>query len=856
MMNQELIDYTHQELLQRKSQIVAEYLHCRQASMFFKRYGAELDRCLGILWQESFVNRSMCLLATGGYGRQEMYPHSDLDLAIVCANELSPQDEQDIARFVQILWDIGLAPAAKIGSTVQLLQAAQEDLTSDTAFLEARFVCGNHKLAHEFVAGLSLQRDVAGFVEGKLLEQSQRHYKARGAASQLEPNIKTCPGGLRDLHTMLWLAKAQGLRPHFPTLVHEGILTRAEAGLLMHSHKQLARMRIELHLVAGREEDRLIFDLQRQVAERLGYQDNESSIKSEQLMKQMYRATKTVKQLNGILLPMLKGRVFSSLPRIVYEIDDKYYQVGNAIAVRNVKLFKQQPHEIFNIVKVMQTHTDINQMAPRTLRAWWQAAQKIGPEFYADSENRKMFISMFRRGAGLTHILRFFNLYGMLGRYIRPWAKIVGLLQHDLFHVYPVDDHILMVVRNMRRLAIEAHSHELPFASGLMASFPYKTVLYLAALFHDIAKGRGGDHADLGVADAAKFAKDHFLTDYETDLLCWLVQDHLIMSTTSQKEDISDPEVVNRFCAHVKTRDRLIALYLLTVADVRGTNPKIWNDWKAGLLENLFQASLRTLSGLGSNQRITASRRQQAALTLLDDMGHNERQQRGLWNILGPSYWVRHEKQEILWHVSKLIGRENEAQTHIQIDTELKSLKVMVFMPNAPKLFAQLCAIFSQHQLDIVAARAYVTGHQYILDTFHLLLPEGREVDEYPEIAALLQATLGHFILGQFIPIPAPRSASRRIRHSHVAPRINLFEEDVIKESDVYVLNIVTANRRGLLANIAKILSDMDIGMIHAHVMTLDERVEDTFLLKSARLADTKTQLQLKQALQDILVTS
>ena len=856
MMNQELIDYTHQELLQRKSQIVAEYLHCRQASMFFKRYGAELDRCLGILWQESFVNRSMCLLATGGYGRQEMYPHSDLDLAIVCANELSPQDEQDIARFVQILWDIGLAPAAKIGSTVQLLQAAQEDLTSDTAFLEARFVCGNHKLAHEFVAGLSLQRDVAGFVEGKLLEQSQRHYKARGAASQLEPNIKTCPGGLRDLHTMLWLAKAQGLRPHFPTLVHEGILTRAEAGLLMHSHKQLARMRIELHLVAGREEDRLIFDLQRQVAERLGYQDNESSIKSEQLMKQMYRATKTVKQLNGILLPMLKGRVFSSLPRIVYEIDDKYYQVGNAIAVRNVKLFKQQPHEIFNIVKVMQTHTDINQMAPRTLRAWWQAAQKIGPEFYADSENRKMFISMFRRGAGLTHILRFFNLYGMLGRYIRPWAKIVGLLQHDLFHVYPVDDHILMVVRNMRRLAIEAHSHELPFASGLMASFPYKTVLYLAALFHDIAKGRGGDHADLGVADAAKFAKDHFLTDYETDLLCWLVQDHLIMSTTSQKEDISDPEVVNRFCAHVKTRDRLIALYLLTVADVRGTNPKIWNDWKAGLLENLFQASLRTLSGLGSNQRITGSRRQQAALTLFDDMGYNERQQRGLWNILGPSYWVRHEKQEILWHVSKLIGRENEAQTHIQIDTELKSLKVMVFMPNAPKLFAQLCAIFSQHQLDIVAARAYVTGHQYILDTFHLLLPEGREVDEYPEIAALLQATLGHFILGQFIPIPAPRSASRRIRHSHVAPRINLFEEDVIKESDVYVLNIVTANRRGLLANIAKILSDMDIGMIHAHVMTLDERVEDTFLLKSARLADTKTQLQLKQALQDILVTS
>lgn len=854
MIHSDVYTYLQQELQQQKQCINKEYLYSRHPSKFFEQYGALLDRCLGMLWQESFVNRPMCLLATGGYGRQEMYPASDLDLAIVASEPLSQEDEQQISQFVQALWDLGLAPAAKIGSMGQLLQAAKDDLTSDTAFLEGRFVCGSHKVADEFIAKLNLQRDVAAFIEGKLLEQNQRHNKTQGATSQLEPNIKTCTGGLRDLHTMLWLAKAQGLRPHFLTLVHEGILTRAEAGLLMHSHKQLARVRIELHLLAKREEDRLIFDLQGQVAERLGFQDNASSRKSEQLMKQVYRATKTVKQLNGILQPMLKGRVFSSLPRIVHDIDDNYYQVGNALAVRNIRLFKQQPHELFNALLILQKHNDLNQIAPRTLRAWWQAAQKIGPEFYADPENRRMFISMFRHGTGLTHILRFLNLYGVLGRYVRPWAKIVGLLQHDLFHIYPVDDHILMVVRNMRRLAIDAHSHELPFASGLMASFPYKTVLYLAALFHDIAKGRGGDHAELGVEDARTFAKDHFLTDYETDLLCWLVKDHLIMSITSQKEDISDPEVVNRFCAHVKTRDRLIALYLLTVVDMRGTNPKIWNDWKAGLLENLFQASLRTLSGLGSNQRITISRRQQNAMSLLDKLGHSEQAQRALWSILGPSYWVRHQRQDIEWHVSKLIGKENEPQAHIQIDEELKTLKVMVFMPNAPKLFAQLCAIFSQQHLDILAARAYVTSHQYILDTFHLQIPSGFEADEYPDIAALLQATLGHFILGQFIPIPATRPASRRIRHTAIAPRIALYEEDSGKASDMYVLNLVTANRRGLLANVAKILSDFEISLVHAHVMTLDERVEDTFLLKSAKLADTKTQLELKQSLLDILV--
>ncbi len=847
MISTELSLSVAQDLQFKKQELIAAYREKRRPNAFFQGYGAALEYALCVLWQDLFSGSPLCLLAIGGFGRAEMYPYSDLDLAIVAPHSLNPAEEERVAALVQTLWDIGLMPAAKVGSLNELCQSAQEDLSSDTALLEARFVCGNHVLADQLLQQLALQRDVAAFIEGKLLEQQQRHAKAQGSGSLLEPNIKTCPGGLRDIHTMLWLAKAQGLRAHFHSLVHKNILTRTEATLLIDSHRQLAKIRMDLHLTANRPEERLIFDLQTQLAEHLGLQDDGAQIKSEKLMKTLFRATKAVKQLNGILPPMLKGRVYATLPRVVHDLDEHYYQVGNLVAVKDLNLFAQAPEQIFAVVRLIQNHNDITGLAPKTLRAWWAAGQKIDADFYRNEQNRRHFIQFFHHGTGLTHILRALNLYGLLGHYLPAFGRIVGHMQHDLFHIYPVDDHILTVVRNMRRLAIEAHSHELPFASGLMHSFQRKHVLYLAALFHDIAKGRDGDHAELGVADARRFAADHFLDEADTELLAWLVEDHLFMSMTAQKEDIQDPDVVSRFCQKIQTQERLVALYLLTVADIRGTNPKIWNSWKASLFESLFQAALRTLAGEGNNQAVLSSNRQSTAMTALAEWQIPAPTQKALWQMLGKAYFVRHQTEEILWHLRHLAEHADAAQAHTRILPDTHTLQVMVYMPNQSKLFAQLCQIFSHQGLDILTARAFVTENNHILDTFELQMPPQCTPADGTRIQKRLQQALNQFVAGQLIDIPAPaKPKGRRARHLPIAPRVALMEED---NEGLYLLDVVTFNRSGLLANIAGVLSDFDIAIQHARIITLDERVEDSFLLRSPHLSDTKLQLALQQAL-------
>ncbi|WP_107855418.1 [protein-PII] uridylyltransferase [Neisseria weaveri] len=839
-----------QKFHQDKQQAVETYRRKHQPAVFFEQHCQAVESALQSLWQHFFSDGLLCLMATGGFGRGELYPHSDLDLAIVSEQTLTAEQQEKTAAFVQTLWDMQWVPAVKSGSIDELCGSIREDITGDTAFLEARFLCGNRLLAEQTLQRMNLQRDTASFIEAKLVEMQQRHAKHKGSGAVLEPNIKTCPGGMRDIHTMLWLAKAQGLDTQIYALVSQGIITRAEAGMLVNCHKQLAAIRIELHLTAGRAEDRLVFDLQRKVAESMGWQNELPHIQSEKLMHIFYRATKAVKQLNGILLPMLRGRVYSVIHRTVHDIDNDYYQIGDQIAVKDKTLFSKQPTHIFKIIEILQSRNDITTLAPKTLRAWWAATHKINRRFYNNPDNRRRFIGFFKHGTGLTHISRFLNLYGVLGRYLPAWGKIVGLLQHDLFHIYPVDNHILMVLHNMRRLALDAHSHELPFASSLMQSFDKKHILYLAAFFHDIAKGRGGDHAVEGIADARQFADDHFLTDEESSLLTWLVEDHLLMSATAQKEDIQDPDVIRHFASRVKTQERLTALYLLTVSDIRGTNPKLWNSWRATLLENLFHATSHYLAGGGNGSRSNITgRRQQQASAMLERVGIAEKQQKKLWQALGPAYFVRHELQEILWHTANLVHDIEAPQARSRLLSQSQTLQVMVFMPNGPRLFAGLCRIFSRHGLDILAARAFVTEHNHILDTFIVQIPPQHAHADYPNLQSALEAELNSFIHGYRSDDEDPPHAgrSRRSRHLPIAPGVTLMPEE--DYPGWYTLEIVAVNRPYLLANIAEVLSDQNISLRYAKISTLDERVEDTFVVYSTRLDNPKNQLALKEAL-------
>lgn len=850
--NTDITQLTH-SFQQQKTEAAHSYRQKRLPYVYFQQHDEAITLILSHLWQEFFSGQSLCLLAIGGFGRCEMYPFSDMDFAIVSAKEIDSALEEKIGLFIQTLWDLHLQPAPKVGTIEQLCDSARADLTSDSAFLESRYICGQAELARQFISQLDLQRDIAAFIEGKILEQQQRYTKTSGEAALLEANVKTAPGGLRDIHNLLWLAKVQGLPPRLQPLMKKGILNRTEVQLLLDCQIMLAKIRIDLHLAANRAEDRLIFDLQTQVAINMGYNDDATSRASEKLMHDFYRASKGVKQLNGIFLPMLRDRVYATLPRVIVDLDEHYYQIGNLLACKDEKIFWQDPGHIFTILHIAQAHNDVIGLYPQTLRAWWSAVHElVNDDFYHNAANRISFVRFFKHGEGLTHLLRFMNLYGLLGCYLPAWRKIVGLLQNDLFHIYPVDDHILMVVRNMRRLVFDQHSHELPFASSLMQDFPQKHILYLGALFHDIAKGRGGDHAKKGAVDARRFAEDHCLSAEEADLLIWLVEDHLLMSMTAQKEDIHDPAVVSRFAQRVQTKERLTALFLLTIADIRGTNPKIWNSWKASLLENLYKATLHQLNSQQSNPESIITDRQQLAVRELNKCHFETSKQRKLWQILGQAYFVRHEWKDILWHISKLINYEQQAQSHSQLVPETNTLKVMIYMPNRSKLFAQLATIFSQNGMNILAARAYITEHNFILDTFILEMPDNCPKQDYLYIQGKMDLALNQFVNGQ-LPAISHNTAllSRRSRHMHLAPRIDIYEEET---AGWYSLDIITANRRFLLANIAEVLSDLNISIRFAKIATLDERVEDSFLVYAPQLAETRQQLELKNALLDQII--
>lgn len=841
-----------QTFQQQKAKLVAHYERTQQPLVFLQAHTKSLEQLLWGLWQPLFKYTPLALLAIGGFGRAETYPHSDLDLAIVGSAPLNETEQALVSQFVQLLWDIGLMPAIKVGSIEQLAQSAEEDLTSDTAFLEGRFLCGQKPIAEALLTLITHQRDVVNFIESKLLEQEQRHLSAQASGSLLEPNIKTAPGGLRDLHVILWLAKAQGLKPHFSSLVHSKLLSWTEARLLTFAHKQLAKIRIQLHLSAGRPEERIIFDLQTKIAEAMGYKDDEQQIKSEKLMKQFFRATKVVKQLNGILKPTLVSRVYQPWPRITKDLSEHFYQVGTLVGAKDLTIFKTQPETIFALFNLVQTNPELTGIAPRALRAVWLASLNIDQAFYDNPTNRQQFVQFFKNGRGLTHLLRALNLYGLLGRYLPAFGKIVGHMQHDLFHVYPVDEHILMVVRNMRRLAIEAHSHELPFASDLMQHFEKKHILYLAAFFHDIAKGRGGDHAQLGIQDAQTFAEDHFLNQEETDLLTWLVADHLVMSITAQKEDIQNPEVIQRFCERVQTKERLVALYLLTVADIRGTNPKIWNNWKASLLQGLFHAAMKHFNGDQQTEQDLNHSRQQKALFNLMQQDVSLKQQRALWQALGEAYFARHRSKEIEWHTSLLAGKLTQSQVAIRRLSEQDALQVMVYMPTQPKLFSQLCLIFTQQQLPILAAKVFTTANHYALDSFILHTPYENEAETMAYIEATLIEALQAFIRGELCPIynMTLKSPSRRAKHFPIAPRITFTPEDT---PNVYTLDVITGDKIGLLAGIAHVLSQFNVSIWHAKISTLDARAEDSFLIKGEDLDDAKKRLALKQALLNVI---
>ncbi len=809
-----------------------------------------IDTALVQAWKAASLPSAWALVAVGGYGRGEQYPLSDVDLLILLHEPATPEQQAKLEELIQLFWDMGLEIGHSIRTIEECLAESAADVTVQTALLESRLISGNRKLFHKLQDRCHEAMDPQAFFQAKLLELRQRHVRYEDTPYSLEPNCKESPGGLRDLQVILWVAKAAGLGDSWRKLADKGLITPTEARQITEKERLFKVIRIRLHLQAGRHEDRLLFDLQTSIAEQFGFRTTETRRASEYLMQHYYWAAKAVSQLNTILLQNIQAQLFPQ-PAVPRPINERFNEVNGLIDIAHDDVFKQTPSALLEIFLLRCQHSELRGTTARTQRAMWHARFGINETFRRDPANKALFLKILQSPRGVTHALRQMNQLSILGRYLPNFRRIVGQMQHDLFHVYTVDQHTLMVVRNLRRFMMPEHAHEYPFCSQLIADFHKPWLLYTAALFHDIAKGRGGDHSILGMEDAEQFCKEHGLSDEDTELVVFLVAQHLSMSRVAQKQDLSDPEVICAFADLVRDERHLTALYLLTVSDIRGTSPKVWNAWKGKLLEDLYHLTLRALEGGTASTARELENRQNEALSTLRLYTLPEDAHLQLWMQLDTVYFLRHDASDIAWQTRVLYNQVDTPHPVVKCRTAPigEGVQVAVYVKDQPDLFARICSYFAQKNFSILDAKIHTTRHGYALDTF--LVAEPSFASSYSDIFALNENELTELLETQ-APLTAPVRGrlSRLSRTFPLTPTVDLRPDE---RHQHYLLSISANDRNGLLYDIACILGKYGINLHTAKIMTLGERVEDVFLIDGQALENERTQITLEKDLLNAL---
>jgi [protein-PII] uridylyltransferase len=834
----------------------------RAVRKVLQRMAQLTDSVLVRLWQHAGLGEPYALLAVGGFGRGELFPHSDVDVLVLLpdgqAPEFDPELQKKIEAFIGSCWDVGLEIGSSVRTLSDCLAEAVKDVTVQTALLECRLITGNAPLVAQFQNAFFAAMDPKAFFVAKTLEMRQRHTKFEDTPYSLEPNCKESPGGLRDLQVILWVAKAAGYGDNWQELAASGLATDFEVKQIQRNETLLLLIRARLHLIANRREDRLIFDMQNAVAESFGYTapppetDKRSFVRaSEALMRRYYWAAKAVTQLNQILLMNIEERLNPSThaPR---RINDHFNDKAGMIDVVSDTLYRRNPHAILETFLVYQTTMGVKGLSARTLRALYNARDLMDARFRSDPVNRATFLQILQAPNGITHAMRLMNQTSVLGRYLWVFRKIVGQMQHDLFHVYTVDQHILMVLRNARRFFMVEHAHEYPFCSQLASGWDKPWILYVAALFHDIAKGRGGDHSELGILEARRFCKQHSIAAEDAKLIEFLVGEHLTMSRIAQKSDLSDPAVIAGFAKRVGNERYLTALYLLTVADIRGTSPKVWNAWKGKLLEDLYKYTARALGGRAPDPDAEVEARKREALVMVALYAMPFEAHKPLWDTLDVSYFMRHDAADIAWHTKQLSRHVTTALPIVRVRRSPvgEGLQVLVYTQDQTDLFARICGYFDQGGFSILDARIHTTNKGYALDTFQVVTTADMD-EHYRETTSLLETGLARAI-AEAGPLPAPSRGrvSRRVKSFPIAPRVSLKPDE---KAQRWLLNISASDRLGLLYSVARVLARHQIEVQLAKVATLGERVEDTFLIHGPQLQHNRAQIEIETELLDAL---
>ncbi|WP_151446809.1 [protein-PII] uridylyltransferase [Lacisediminimonas profundi] len=839
-----------EQLREGKQSAIDGFLVNGRPEKLLMRLRQNVDAALTRAWREFGIPAALSLVAVGGYGRGELFPYSDVDVLILLDQAPDPVLQARLEQLVTLLWDLGLEVGHSIRTIDECLTEAAADITVQTALLEARLITGNRRLFARLRESCQAAMDAPAFFRAKTLEMRQRHVKYEDSPYSLEPNCKESPGGLRDLQVILWVAKAAGLGDSWRALAERGLLTPTEARQLKQKERIFKEIRIRLHIITRRHEDRLVFDVQTPVAELSGYRSTETRRASEYLMQHYYWAAKAITQLNTILLQNIEARLFPTAG-VARPLNERFNEINGLIDIARDDTFESQPSTMLEVFLMLELHPELKGMTARTMRSLWHARFGIDRKFRADPVNRELFLKILQAPQGITHALRRMNQLSVLGRYLPNFRRIIGQMQHDLFHVYTVDQHILMVVRNMRRFALPEHAHEYPFCSQLMANFSQPWLLYIAALFHDIAKGRGGDHSELGQEDARSFCRAHGLSAPDTELVVFLVRQHLSMSQVAQKKDLSDVEVLQDFANMVKDERHLTALYLLTVADIRGTSPKVWNAWKGKLLEELYQKTLRVLGGETPSVDRELRNRQEEALKTLRLYGMSEQAHERLWDQLDVVYFLRHDASDIAWQTRSLATRVDSDTPVVKCRLAPigEGLQVTVYVRDQQDLFARICSYFDRKNFSILDAKIHTTRHGYALDTF--LVTEPNFAKNYRDIINLIEHELAQALTSnEALPLPRKARLSRLSRSFPATPTVDLRPDE---RGQYYLLSVSANDRNGLLYAIASVLAKYKINLHTAKIMTLGERVEDVFLIDGPTLNHARSQIQLETELLDVL---
>ena len=796
-----------------------------------------IDRLIGKVWRLHFnTEGNIALVAVGGYGRGELHPKSDIDILILLRENNHHVDSDALGKFIMFLWDIGLEVGHSVRSVEECVKQATQEITVATNLMEARLLVGEASLFNEMRArtGPSQIWPSRQFFEAKWQEQVQRHHKYDDTAYNLEPNTKEGPGGLRDIQMIGWVAKRHFNADTLHNLVTHNFLTEEEYRQLIQGQSFLWRVRFALHVLTKRHEDRLLFDYQRTLAEQFGYQDDATGLAVEQFMKQYYRTIMGLSRLNEMLLQLFQEAILYADDDTPPQPINQRFQIRKGfIDVTHNKVFEDTPSALLEIFHLIQQHPQIKGVRAATIRLIFSHRHLIDDKFRQDPHKRSIFMAFFRDPSGLTHNLRRMNRYGVLGNYLPAFGKIVGLMQYDLFHIYTVDEHILMVIRNLRRFTLSKHEQEQPLCSQLIKQIPKPETLYLGALFHDIAKGRGGDHSELGVQDAREFCQQHDMGDYDAHLVAWLVKNHLIMSSTAQRMDISDPDVISTFAARVGDITRLNYLYLLTIADIRATNKTLWNSWKDSLLYELYMATARVLRR-GIDKPIDQSElireTKKLAIQKLQQSNVAIEPTEKLWSTLGDDYFLRHNADEIAWHTEAII--QNAGQTFplilVQQEARRGGTHIFIHMPDVDHLFATATRTLDQLGLTVVDARIITSNKGYTFDTYIVLEESGQAIERghrIKEILTRLKRELNH---PKFKPGCIKRRTARQLKHFHTPTQVT-FSCD--QRNHRTVVEVITADRPGLLSDVGKALMACEIHLQNAKISTIGERVEDVFFI-------------------------